>query len=159
MSFGRRYESYIEELQTLSESCSWTSTYENKCNEDKCINDDDDVECCCIKLIAEKAFKVTAAFTRDIASDTFEEMIKFGLHRDGNYAIMKSYVTQTELSWGEQHNQGMGWHRSEDRVFGINPYRGYLTNKKWNFNEDSTIFISFSIYSSSCQRLFWEYFA
>ena len=71
----------------------------------------------------------------------YEEIIKYGLLEKGNFSIMKSYLTQPELSWGDQYNQGMGWHRSEDTVHGINPSRGYLTNKKWIFNEDITISI------------------
>ena len=75
-----------------------------------------------------------------IRSTQYEEIIK-ELLREGNYTIMKSYLTPNELSWGVEYNQGMGWHRSEDMVHGINPNRGYLTNKKWAFNEDINIFI------------------
>ena len=32
-------------------------------------------------------------------------------------------------------NLGRGWHRSKERVAGLNPYGGYLANKKWYLNE------------------------
>ena len=137
----------IKEFQILNDTCSWTSTNEYNCNESKCINDDDDDECCCIKLLAEKAYKAES-YTPvgegltwvqfDLAFTHYEEIIKFGLLRGGKYTIMKSYLTQVEHEWGYQYNQGMGWHRSEDMVHGINPSSGYLTNKKWIFNEDIT---------------------
>ena len=121
----------IKEFMTLNHTCLWTST-----NEDKCFSDAD--ECFCIKSLAEKA-STGAGF--GIKFQTYEEIVKFGLLRDGKFLIMKSYLTQHELRWGDQYNQGMGWHRSDMMVFGTNPYRGYLTNKKWIYNEDITIFI------------------
>ena len=135
---------HINELQLLNETCSWKSI---NSNEDKCVD-----ECSCIKLIAENAYKGAeiwewSEWSEDwsmeltIISDTqYKEVIK-ELLREGNYTIMKSYLTPAELKWGVEYNQGMGWHRSEDRIHGINPNRGYLTNKKWAFIEDINIFI------------------
>ena len=137
----------IKEFMTLNDTCLWTST-----NEDRCINDGN--ECFCIKSLAERASKRTSEGSNDITLDIYEEMIKVGLLREAKYAIMKSYLTQQELSWGDQYNQGMGWHRSEERIFGINPYRGYLANKKWIYNEDITILFSFCIYLSSIKKGF-----
>ena len=131
--------SKIEELQTLNDICSWTSI-----NYDQCNNDNDN-DCCWIKKIKDNAYK---GYTIEGQNDEFglditqyEEIIKFHLLREGNYTVMKSYLTQAELLWGVHYNQGMGWHRSEQRVFGMKPNRGYLANKKWLFNEGITIFI------------------
>ena len=141
----------IIEFQILNDTCPLTSTTEDKCNEDKCINDDDD-ECCCINLLADDAYKGEHV---DLTGSHYKEIITSGLLRDGKYTIMKSYLTPAELSWGDEYNQGMGWHRSEDRVFGLNPYRGYLTNKKWIFNEDSTIYIYIILFvEPPCMCLF-----
>ena len=46
----------------------------------------------------------------------------------GTHAWMTGFVGTYILAWGR-------WHRSKERVAGINPYAGYLTNKKWNLNE------------------------
>ena len=139
---------HINELQLLNESCSWKST---NANDDKCVD-----ECSCIKLIAENAYKGVENWDGEwsmelisIRSTQYEEIIK-ELLREGNYTIMKSYLTPNELKWGDQYNQVMGWHRSEDTVHGINPNRGYLTNKKWAFNED----ININIYQISILYLF-----
>ena len=67
-------------------------------------------------------------------------IIKYGVLRDGKYAIMRSSLTQEELVWGEYFNQGMGWHRSAKSI-GNKPSRGYLINKKWHLKEDITITI------------------
>ena len=128
------YEEEIKEFSTLKNTCSWTTTIK-----DKCINDED--EFCCIKMLADDASGVQHSSGDFIDGRFYEEVIKFDLLRKGRHVIMKSYLTQHELSWGEQFNQLMGWHRSEGRVFGVNPYRGYLTNKKWIYNEDNIIFI------------------
>ena len=129
--------SKIEELQILNDICSWTSA-----NYDQCNNDNEN-DCCWIKKIADNSYKGYDANGSYFGLDTnqYEEIIKFHLLREGKYAVMKSYLTQAELIWGVQYNQGMGWHRSKQRVFGMNPNRGYLANKKWLFNEGITIFI------------------
>ena len=131
---------HINELQLLNESCLWKSA-----NDDKCVD-----ECSCIKLIAENSYKGLENWIEyngewsmslsSIRTIQYEKIIK-ELLREGNYTIMKSYLTPNELGWGVEHNQGMGWHKSEDMVHGINPNRGYLTNKKWAFIEDINIFI------------------
>ena len=37
---------------------------------------------------------------------------------------------------GEKHHpKGRGWYRSKEIVSGMNPYSGYVTNKKWHLNE------------------------
>ena len=45
----------IIEFQILNDTCPLTFTNEDKCNEDKCINADDD-ECCCMNLLADDAY-------------------------------------------------------------------------------------------------------
>ena len=127
----------IREFLLLNETCSWKSINDDICAYD---NDDDEDECSCIKILVENAYKgpyhkeYKRVFS-NIYGKKYEEVIK-ELMREGKYAIMKSYLTPAEIKWGDQYNQGMGWHRSEDTVHGINPSGGYLTNKKWIFNED-----------------------
>ena len=136
----------IIELQILNDTCSWTSTNEEKCNDTRCIKDHDDyAECCCIKLLADDAYKgeeykYFSVKKNYLSGPQYEDVIKNGLLGEGKYAIMKSYLTQAELIWGVEYNQGMGWHRSDERI-SINPRKGYLTNKKWILNEDITIII------------------
>ena len=128
----------IKEFEILNDTCSWMSTNNNVCALD---------ECCWIeKLVVNKTYEEENVeglgyISLGLSPMDYEEIIKYGLLEKGNFSIMKSYLTQPELSWGDQYNQGMGWHRSEDMVHGINPSRGYLTNKKWIFNEDITISI------------------
>ena len=133
-----RRDGLIKEFEILNDTCSWMSTNNNVCALD---------ECCWIeKLVVNKTYeeenvKGLGYISLGLSPMDYEEIIKYGLLEKGNFSIMKSYLTQPELSWGDQYNQGMGWHRSEDRIQGINPSKGYLTNKKWIFNEDITISI------------------
>ena len=126
----------IKEFEILNDTCSWMST--NNVS-DVCDLDD---ECCWIKkLVVNKTYEVANIeglnkISTGLSPMDYEEILKNGLLREGKYAIMKSYLTPNETYWGVQYNQGMGWHRSEDTVHGINPKKGYLTNKKWIFNED-----------------------
>ena len=55
----------------------------------------------------------------------------------GTHAQMVSYLAPPELSIGdnEEINSGRGWYRSKEKVAGIYPYAGWLTNKKWHLNE------------------------
>ena len=46
----------------------------------------------------------------------------------GTHAQLAGGLTLTELDLGR-------WYRSREKVAGMNPYGGYLTNKKWNLNE------------------------
>ena len=49
----------------------------------------------------------------------------------GTHVLLTSYRAPWELSLGR-------WYRSKDRVsLSINPYAGYLSNKKWYLNEVS----------------------
>ena len=136
----------IKEFEIFNEACSWISTI-NETNDDDCAPED---ECCWIKkLVDNQTYKEAndegieelKYISLGLSPMDYEEIIKYGLLEEGKFSIMKSYLTQPELRWGELNNKGMGWHRSEDMVHGINPSKGYLTNKKWIFNEDITIFI------------------
>ena len=55
----------------------------------------------------------------------------------GTHAMMTYSLGWFELEIGEKEeiNSGRGWYRSRERVAGMNPYGGYLTNKKWHLNE------------------------
>ena len=54
----------------------------------------------------------------------------------GTHAQITSFVDLYELYDGEEyHPDGRGWYRSKEKVSGINPYAGCLTNKKWHLNE------------------------
>ena len=52
----------------------------------------------------------------------YMQAYKYGQH------IFFPYLGQYTLSMGR-------WHRSKEKVAGIYPYGGYLTNKKWHLNE------------------------
>ena len=60
--------------------------------------------------------------------------------RPSTHAFMGSSLSPWELSLGENKeiNSGRGWYRSKEKVAGIYPYAGYLTNKKWHLNEVRT---------------------
>ena len=49
----------------------------------------------------------------------------------GTHAVMAAHLLSKELSLGGER----GWYRSKESVAGINPYGGYLTNKKWHLNK------------------------
>ena len=55
----------------------------------------------------------------------------------GTHAQMASIITPEEMELGKNKeiNSGRGWYRSKEKVAGMYPYAGYLTNKKWHLNE------------------------
>ena len=67
----------------------------------------------------------------------FANMTEHDVLGAGTHAWMISSVPPYFLSMGEnkKYNSGRGWYRSRERVAGMNPYGGYLTNKKWHLNE------------------------
>ena len=69
--------------------------------------------------------------------DHFDNITKHDVIGAGTHAQMASSLYPDELSLGENEdiNSGRGWYRSKEKVAGINPYTGYLTNKKWHMNE------------------------
>ena len=69
--------------------------------------------------------------------DHFDHMTEQDVIGAGTHAYMTSYLSPTDLSFGENEeiNSGRGWYRSKARVAGKYPYAGYLTNKKWHLNE------------------------
>ena len=54
----------------------------------------------------------------------------------GTHAQMTYFIDTIEVEMGEKHHpNGRGWYRSKEIVSGMNPYSGYVTNKKWHLNE------------------------
>ena len=62
--------------------------------------------------------------------DNFYNMIEHNVIGAGTHALMTYSLAPYELAMGR-------WHRSKDKVAGQHPYGGYLTSKKWHFNEES----------------------
>ena len=50
---------------------------------------------------------------------------------------MTPSLSPEELRLGKNKavNSGRGWYRSKEKVAGMYPYAGYLTNKNWHLNE------------------------
>ena len=69
--------------------------------------------------------------------DHFDYMTEHDVIGAGTHAMMASALGPLELSLGENKeiNSGRGWYRSKEKVAGMFPYAGYLTNKKWHLNE------------------------
>ena len=63
--------------------------------------------------------------------DHFYDMTGEDVIGAGTHALMGPYVGGRERAMGR-------WYRSEERVSGVFPYGGYLTNKKWHLNEVTT---------------------
>ena len=75
--------------------------------------------------------------------DQFNEMTKNELLSQGTHSYMGPYLVPYILAWATEvdhdqgrykYNSGRGFYRGE-KVSGDNPMTGYLTHKKWNFNE------------------------
>ena len=75
--------------------------------------------------------------------DHYDEMTKNELLIHGTHTHLSSYVGPWEQAWATEYdhdqgrykrNFGRGFYRGE-LLFGDNPMTGYLTNKKWRFNE------------------------
>ena len=75
--------------------------------------------------------------------DHFEEMTKNEMLSQGTHAQMRSYIYPDQLAWGTEYdhgkekykyNRGRGYYKGE-KLSGIIPTGGYLTNKKWHLNE------------------------
>ena len=68
--------------------------------------------------------------------DHFSNITAHDVMGAGTHAQQTYFVDGYELDFGEKyHPEGRGWHRSKEIVSGVNPYAGYLTNKKWHLNE------------------------
>ena len=71
--------------------------------------------------------------------DHFDNITEHDVMGAGTHAWMTGVLSPYELDMGKKHhpdgNRTNGWYRSKDKVAGINPYGGYLTNKKWHLNE------------------------
>ena len=66
-----------------------------------------------------------------------DNITKYDVMGAGTHATMRGYLVWWDLSLGK-------WYRSKEKVAGINPYAGYLTNKKWHLNE--VLFGTFLVY-------------
>ena len=55
----------------------------------------------------------------------------------GTHAMLKGYLEPWELSVGEnmEINSGRGYYRSKEKIPGVSPFGGSLTNKKYHLNE------------------------
>ena len=69
--------------------------------------------------------------------DHYDNISKYEVIGAGTHALMTAYLTTWDLYYGENKeiNSGRGWYRSKEKVAGMYPYAGYLTNKKWHLNE------------------------
>ena len=75
-----------------------------------------------------------------IVADDFDHFYYMSEHDvigAGTHAMMSSYLGPSLLKMGENKeiNSGRGWYRSKEKVAGMYPYAGFLTNKKWHLNE------------------------
>ena len=57
----------------------------------------------------------------------FYEMVEYYVIGKGTHALMASYLDPYDLAMGR-------WYRSKENVE-VNPYFGFLSNKKWHLNE------------------------
>ena len=57
-----------------------------------------------------------------------DEMVKHDVFETGSHAMVNTYLSKYFESLGN-------WYRSKDIIEGFPKYLGYLTNKKWYFNE------------------------
>ena len=60
--------------------------------------------------------------------DQFDNITEHDVIGAGTHAMMTGEITPHLLAMGR-------WHRSKDKLAGVNPSIGYLTNKKWHLNE------------------------
>ena len=67
--------------------------------------------------------------------DHYDYMTEHYVFGAGTHAVMLPSLTWWELQLGNKINSGRGWYRSKEKVAGMYPYAGYLTNKKWHLNE------------------------
>ena len=67
----------------------------------------------------------------------FYNITKYDVIGAGTHAFMGPMLSPVMLDLGKKYHpeEGRGWYRSPETVSGVNPYGGYLTNKKWHLNE------------------------
>ena len=67
----------------------------------------------------------------------YNNITKFDVLGAGTHALFGPNLSPAYLDWGEKYHpeEGRGWYRSQETVSGLNPYSGWLTNKKWHMNE------------------------
>ena len=62
---------------------------------------------------------------------TWEEetdVITYKILGNGTHAFLGSYMIEYYLKMAK-------WHRSQEKLKGIHPFAGYISNKKWHLNE------------------------
>ena len=64
--------------------------------------------------------------------DHYDNITEHDVIGAGTHAIMTGGLTPYYLAIGR-------WYRSKDKLAGVNPFGGYLTNKKWHMNEVMSI--------------------
>ena len=69
--------------------------------------------------------------------DQFYNITDQDLMGNGTHATMAAYMTPYDLhcGWYISEDLHCRWYRSKEKVPGIFPFGGYLTNKKWHLNE------------------------
>ena len=72
--------------------------------------------------------KLGEAFIISDDYDQYRNTTKHDLIGAGTHAIMTGHLAPHLLAMGR-------WYRSKEKVAGVNPSVGYLTNKKWHLNE------------------------
>ena len=60
--------------------------------------------------------------------DHYNRITKYDVIGNGTHAIMSPFLWQEDLDLGT-------WYRSKEKLSGLYPYSGYLTNTKWHLNE------------------------
>ena len=86
--------------------------------------------------------KIAESMIIALSTDQFDALTKNEFINHGTLAQMISYLEPFELEWTEEkdnlgkykYNHGRGYYRGE-KVSGLIPMTGYLSNKKWHLNE------------------------
>ena len=86
--------------------------------------------------------KIAESMIIALSTDQFDALTKNEFINHGTHAQMISYLEPFELEWTEEkdnlgnykYNHGRGYYRGE-KVSGLIPMTGYLSNKKWHLNE------------------------
>ena len=66
--------------------------------------------------------------------DEYEYVAEHHAIGKGTHAQMVSFLYPEDLEMGR-------WWRSTEKISGLNPYVGYITNKKWYLNEVSILIL------------------
>ena len=86
--------------------------------------------------------KIAESMILSFSSQQYQSMTRNEMLSQGTHAMMVSFLDPFELDWTDdrdnqgkyKYNRGRGYYRG-DKVSGLNPITGYLSNKKWHLNE------------------------